>query len=131
MLFGKRGFELVQSCNYFSSGGLQIQLNLVGMEDVRFAEWCNSCKLNENFDLVRHGLKSSKGRYHLLKENDIFIMPSKHIGEGHNIFVTEAMMFGKVIAATRQGFLDEILSEKPHISLMRCHHIVYLMCYSR
>jgi len=114
---GKGVFELVRGCMLAAERGLRIRLSLVGHEHPSFAQWLDEKTLPEGLDLRRTGLQPHDAVLDLYREHDIFCLPSRHPGEGHNNATNEAMMLGLCILVTRHGFLDSILDEDTAIFL--------------
>lgn len=105
-------WQTVLACNEIAKKGINIKLTLVGNEHPDMTlKLGNLTDLHLNFELVRTGAASRSEIMSLLKNSDIFCMPSRYPGEGHSNAVNEAMMWGLVIICTRQGFLETILGE--------------------
>jgi len=52
-----------------------------------------------------------------LLASDVFFLPTKHSGEGHNNATNEALMSGCLVVTTRHGFMGDILSNDTAIFL--------------
>ncbi len=105
-------WQTVLACNEIAKKGIGIKLTLVGNEHPDMAlKLDNLTDLHANFELVRIEAINRSEIMSLLKNSDIFCMPSHYPGEGHSNAVNEAMMWGLVIICTRQGFLETILGE--------------------
>jgi glycosyltransferase involved in cell wall biosynthesis len=105
---GKGVFELVQGCE-LASRVVRIDLTLVGEEHPEFTTWIDERLFNGNLRVVRHGSLPHEDILALYSENDIYLYPTRHGGEGHNNTINEAMMNGMVIATTQHGFNEEVL----------------------
>ena len=114
---GKGVFELVRGCMVAAERGVPVQLSLVGHEDPPFTRWLDAQPIPPGLDLRRLGLKPHDAVLDLYRAHDIFCLPSRHPGEGHNNATNEAMMLGLCILVTRHGFLDSILDEASAIFL--------------
>ena len=108
---GKGVYELVEGCNLAAISGVKISLTLVGEEEGSFADWLDQLQIHTNLTLSRLGKQSHEKALEILNEADVFCLPSKHTGEGHNNSVNEAMMLGKCLIISQAGFLRDILSE--------------------
>lgn len=107
---GKGVFELVQGCE-LASQVVGIDLTFVGQEHPQFTRWMDGRLFNGNLRVVRHGRLPHEDILALYSENDIYLYPTRHAGEGHNNTINEAMMHGMVIATTQHGFNAEVLTQ--------------------
>lgn len=110
--YEKKGvYELVKGCRLAASRDLRILLSLVGEQSVDFQKWLSST-LPENplsLTLESRGSLSHESVLAAYRTHDIFCLPTRHPGEGHNNTINEAMMMGLVIICTRRGFLESVL----------------------
>jgi glycosyltransferase involved in cell wall biosynthesis len=117
---GKGVFELVEGCRIFVNNGFSVLLTLAGEKDPAFAEWLSSLHLPEELFIKTTGKVSRTELKTILEKTDLYCLPSRHIGEGHNNSVNEALMHGCIVITTRCGFLGDILSDKECIFLEAC-----------
>ncbi|MBC8392240.1 MAG: glycosyltransferase family 4 protein [Deltaproteobacteria bacterium] len=109
---GKGVFELVEGCNLAAAGGVKIKLQLVGYESQEFTEWVDTLDVDENLQISRMGRKEHQDVLKIINENDIFCLPSRHYGEGHNNSLNEAMMYGRCLLVSKAGFICDVVSVK-------------------
>ncbi|MGF1853520.1 glycosyltransferase [Vibrio satsumensis] len=111
---GKGVFELIIGLNDFckKNKDRKLILNLVGEHSPSFSDFLSNTELEDNFNLSSHGKLSHDKVLKVLSANSAFILPSKHVGEGHNNSINEAMMLNIPILSTRQGFLGDILNDR-------------------
>lgn len=107
---GKGVHELVEGCISAAKSGLAVSLTLAGAEAEDFAQWADGLEICENLSFTRAGKLSHAEILDLLGQTDLFCLPTRHPGEGHNNSVNEAMMMGCCVAVTRHGFLEDILT---------------------
>lgn len=112
---GKGVFELVKALNKLSQRGVRIELDLLGHESHEFSTFMNRANLNSNLKVIRHGKSSHDKVLAVMSRANIFCLPTRHPGEGHNNSVNEAMMLGLPIICTRHGFLVDVLGENAAI----------------
>ncbi|MCS6095022.1 glycosyltransferase family 4 protein [Shewanella baltica] len=106
---GKGVFDLVLGSTEFQKkNNVAIELHLVGHESDEFKTFIESsdCKIN----VIRHGKQEHDQVLAILRSCHLFCLPTRHLGEGHNNSVNEAMMCHKPIICTKNGFLTDILS---------------------
>lgn len=109
--FADKGvFELVEGCN-IAAIHTSVVLTLIGKEHPDFATWLDQFPTNEKFKINRMGRQSHDVALSHYRTNDIYCYPTRHIGEGHNNSINEAMMYGMVIVTTRQGFMESVLGD--------------------
>lgn len=112
---GKGVFELVEALDKLSQRGVQIELDLLGHESHEFSTFMNRANLNYNLKVIRHGKSSHDKVLAVMSRANVFCLPTRHPGEGHNNSVNEAMMLGLPIICTRHGFLVDVLGENAAI----------------
>lgn len=106
---GKGIFDLVSSADKFQrENNVVVELNIVGHESDEFKAFIESSNLIIN--LIRHGKQEHSQVLNILKSSHLFCLPTRHLGEGHNNSVNEAMMCHKPIVCTKNGFLPDILA---------------------
>lgn len=103
-------FELVEACEKVASA-FPVRLTMVGKEHPEFAAFLDQRRGVNNFSIVRKGLLSHKEVAEQYLQNDVYCYPTRHIGEGHNNTITEAMMYGMVVISTPIGFIGDIVQE--------------------
>jgi glycosyltransferase involved in cell wall biosynthesis len=108
---GKGVFELVDGCALAAQNNVCVNLTLVGAESPQFSEYLDNYSLPNGLQISRHGTLEFADVQLLLAVQDIFCLPTRHIGEGHPNVITEAMAHGLVIVTTRHGFIAELLDE--------------------
>lgn len=109
---GKGIKELINGCNLFAKEENQVELTLVGQVDPEIENYLNTFLKSIFFKIDTKGkLKHSDVLLEFTK-NDIYCYPTKHIGEGHNNTINEALMYGMVICATNAGFIGDFLNEE-------------------
>ncbi len=108
---GKGVSELVQGCCDAARLGNAIRLRLAGAESEDFAAWVATIEIPSGLVLERLGKVSHDQVLDSMQDSDLFCMPSRHPGEGHNNSVNEALMVGCCVAMTRHGFLGDILTD--------------------
>lgn len=107
---GKGVLELVRGCELAAEKGLSVELTLVGEEAPEFTQWLDSLlEASLTVNMNRLGRVHHDRALSVYQENDVFCMPTRHAGEGHNNSINEAMMMGMVIVCTRHGFLESVL----------------------
>lgn len=109
---GKGVFELVEGCAKAAKENVPITLTLVGREHPDFANWLDNFLLkftNDLFAVQRLGAQPHDVIISTLQEADVFLMPTRHPGEGHTNAVNEALMMGCCVVASRHGFLADVL----------------------
>lgn len=107
---GKGVFELLRGCARAArSGGVSIHLQFVGEEEPDFSDFADRFELPPTLRVTRHGRQPHRDVLAFMLASDIYCYPSRHLGEGHNNSINEAMMSGNIILATRAGFLADIL----------------------
>lgn len=107
-------FELIRGCKLAAENGLSVELTLVGEEARDFTRWLDSLLATGEvlpFNVRRLGRVDHDTALLTYYENDVFVLPTRHPGEGHNNSINEAMMMGLVIVTTRHGFLESVLGE--------------------
>ena len=108
---GKGIFELVEGLNIVANKGIDIELNIIGHESEEFKEFLGHFELSEKFTINRFGKQSHDKVLDILKRSDLFYLPSKHKGEGHNNSINEAMMLNIPIICSKQGFSYHLLKD--------------------
>lgn len=108
---GKGVFDLVKEANVFCQLERKVELNFVGHESSEFVGFLSTIQLDKNLSIIRHGKKKHEEVLEILNTADVFCLPTKHKGEGHNNSINEAMMLGIPIICTRHGFLEDVLSD--------------------
>jgi len=109
---GKGVFELVTGCKQAADKGLRVELTLAGEEDLAFTRWLDALSISGlPFKINRLGRLDHDKILSVYQQNDVFVLPTRHSGEGHNNSINEAMMMGLVIVSTRHGFLESVLGE--------------------
>jgi glycosyltransferase involved in cell wall biosynthesis len=103
--------SLLEGCALAAASGLRIMVTLIGEEAPAFKAFADRFALAPSMTLRRLGRRPHAEVRTAMKEHDIYCYPSTHSGEGHNNSINEAMMWGMVIVATRQGFMADVLSE--------------------
>jgi len=107
---GKGVFELVEGCKRAVEAGCAVDLYLVGEQAAPFESWLKEQSVPASLTIHSVGrVEHSEVLNHMMK-SDIFCLPSKHSGEGHNNSINEAMMCGCLVLSTRHGFLGDILN---------------------
>jgi glycosyltransferase involved in cell wall biosynthesis len=107
---GKGIFEVIKAINC-DRIKFDVQLEIIGAESSDFTTWFQKYNLNKNVNIIRHGPKSHDFVLDRMKDNFIYIYPSRHPGEGHNNTINEAMMNSMIIISSKAGFLEDILSD--------------------
>jgi glycosyltransferase involved in cell wall biosynthesis len=100
---------------------IDISLTLVGSIDKRYERYLHN-KYKDLFTdniVIYKGLKDLGSLYSEMKKCDIFIMPSKHYGEGHSNAVNEAMYAALPLIVSNQGFLPDIVDASNAVVLER------------
>lgn len=109
---GKGVYELVEGVNIASKMGVSLSLTLLGKESKNFSKWVDCFESNESGCVIqRKGRVSHDVVMRQMAQNDVFIIPSRHSGEGHNNSINEAMISGMVVAVTDHGFLEDVVGE--------------------
>ena len=108
---GKGVFELVEGCARAARKGLSVRLTLVGAESPEFTAYLDAYAPPAGLRIARCGTLEFDAVQSMLAAHDIFCFPTRHVGEGHPNVITEAMAHALVIAATRHGFITELLDE--------------------
>lgn len=106
---GKGVFEMIDGCELAQSQGLDIELTMIGSEAEDFKEWLDAKEVS--FTLNRLGRRSHDEVLQGYNDSDLFLLPSRHKGEGHNNALNEAMMMGCIIVTTRHGFMASVLGD--------------------
>lgn len=106
---GKGVFELLKQLNEFSKTYCEVELNLVGQESDDFSSFVDNYEFSTQFKVIRHGKKEHEEVLDILATSNVFCLPTRHKGEGHNNSINEAMMLGIPIICTRHGFLEDVL----------------------
>ena len=107
---GKGVFELVNAAAECLRSGMPLELTLAGQEHPDFTKYADAMVARHpDLKLTRLGLVGHDVALTCLSESDVFCLASSHEGEGHSNVINEAMMMGRVIVSTRQGFLGSIL----------------------
>jgi glycosyltransferase involved in cell wall biosynthesis len=106
---GKGVYELIEGLNIAAASGQEIILTIIGDEDNEFKNWLNNLPLNINLKVHRLGKQPHEIVLQQMADNDVYVYPSKHLGEGHNNSINEAMMNNMVIVSSKAGFLEAIL----------------------
>jgi len=107
--FGKGIFELVNGLDNLDLNKRKVELHIVGHESEEFSSFLKDKKLN--YKIIRYGKLEHKDVLKVLECSDLFCLPTKHSGEGHNNSVNEAMMLKIPIMCTKHGFLYDILKD--------------------
>ncbi len=101
--------DLISAVNHLNSMGINCHLNLYGSVDDSFD--INIC-INENIEYQGTiNLIDSFDDYDKLRKEDIFVFPTKWIGEGFAGVIIDAMSIGKPIIATRHNVNGQIVEE--------------------
>lgn len=109
---GKGVFQLLDAVAQCAEQRIPIRLTLGGQDHPEFAAYADKrLEANPDLKVQRLGLLEHDKALDCIKQNDVFCLASAHPGEGHSNVLNEAMMLGRVIVATRHGFLGEILDE--------------------
>ena len=109
---GKGVFELVEGCQMAATGGMRVELTLVGQEHEYFTRFLDSQNASGlSITVNRMGTMEHDEVLALYETHDVFCMPTRHRGEGHTNTINEAMMMGMVIVSTRHGFLERVLAD--------------------
>ena len=108
---GKGVFELVEGCIAAAGQGVRLELILAGHHSDPFAEFLATQTPPEGLTITAPGRVEYTDVLAGLQGVDIFCLPTRHKGEGHNNSVNEAMMCGCLVLCTRHGFLGDILNE--------------------
>lgn len=114
---GKGTFELVEACTIAAKNGRRLRLVLAGHQSTRFESWLRRLPIPENLTIDSLGRQPREQILELFRSSDIFCLPTRHAGEGHNNSINEAMMMGTAIIATRHGFLGDILDDHKAVLL--------------
>ncbi|HRI19365.1 MAG TPA: glycosyltransferase family 4 protein [Panacibacter sp.] len=108
---GKGVYELVKGLNLAAEKGIKINLTLIGKESPDFKNWLNNFSANANLQINRMGVMPHQLVLQCMREQDIYLYPSRHPGEGHNNSINEAMMNNMVIVSSKIGFLTSVLAD--------------------
>jgi glycosyltransferase involved in cell wall biosynthesis len=111
---GKGVFELLDGAIDAAASGVPLELVLMGKETDDFRDFADRrCAALGALPLTvkRMGVQPHGAVLEAMRATDVFIMPSRHPGEGHTNAVNEAMAAGRALVATRHGFLPTVLSE--------------------
>ena len=106
---GKGIFELFNACRELSFRGKKIRLTIVGELHNDFKSYVEDNNSNLIFECK--GKLKHQEVLEQFKLNDVYCYPSKHLGEGHNNTINEALMNQMVICSTLNGFLGSFLNE--------------------
>lgn len=119
--YGKGVFELVRGLNNLNIDKYPVELHLVGQESDDFKKYLDEETFSYN--IVRHGKLEHQNVLNVLTDSDVFCLPTKHSGEGHNNSINEAMMLNVPIICTRHGFLEDVLSDNKAFFIEDLDHI--------
>ena len=108
---GKGVFHLVRALNEVAKNGIELKLTIAGNESSEFTNFMNHFVLNDNFELERCGQVNHDRILEEFSKSNVFCLPSKHIGEGHNNSINEALMNGICVVCTNHGFLSDIIED--------------------
>jgi glycosyltransferase involved in cell wall biosynthesis len=86
-----------------------IKVELIGAQSPRFSVWLKTLPGKKNIQIISHGRKPHDFVLEKMAECTYYVYPSRHIGEGHNNSINEAMMNSMVIIASKAGFLGNVL----------------------
>lgn len=107
---GKGIFDLVKSLQT-DKIKYKIELEIIGGESNEFTEWVDKLPSNPRVKIVRYGKQPHSFVLDRMKQNTIYLYPSRHSGEGHNNTINEAMMNSMIIISSNAGFLEDILKD--------------------
>lgn len=107
---GKGIRELVEGCEV-ASRLVPIALTIVGQEHPDVSRWMDKRPRYANLTIDRVGPQRHDIALGFYGRNDVYLYPTRHAGEGHNNTINEAMMHGMVIAVSKMGFLETVLSD--------------------
>jgi glycosyltransferase involved in cell wall biosynthesis len=111
--YEKKGvFDLVEGCNIASGNDIKIELSLIGKEEHSFSAYLNDFKSNLNLIIKRFGKQNFDFVQRKLCDNDIFIFPSFHPGEGHPNIINEAISAELALITAKVGTITEFLSDE-------------------
>jgi glycosyltransferase involved in cell wall biosynthesis len=110
---GKGIYELIEGLERALILGVPIELTIIGEESPEFTRWLDQFEIiKPAFQINRNGKSCHEDVMQAMSNHDVFFMPSKHYGEGHNNSINEAMLMGMVIVSTKNGFLDSVLNDE-------------------
>ncbi len=93
---------------YSVDGGGRIVQDLIAEQD--FINWLSAQKLDPWVQFC--GEIGGKEKIDLLKESDIFVLPTTYVNEGQPISIIEAMAFGAVIITTNHRAISDLVINK-------------------
>ena len=106
---GKGVYELLQAFEVLRDQGIRISLTFAGGMDDKFQIHATKSRYRDSLCLA--GKCKHETVINLMLDHDVYVYPSRHEGEGHNNSINEALMCGMVVCSTRNGFLNEFLSD--------------------
>ncbi len=111
---GKGIFEAIEALRS-KRLNVEIQFEIIGAESDAFSSWMKTVPDNPRVKIIRYGAKNHEFVLNKMKENAIYLYPSKHSGEGHNNTINEAMMNSMIIISSKAGFLEDVLSDSGYL----------------
>jgi glycosyltransferase involved in cell wall biosynthesis len=106
----KGACEIIEAMKLLVSGGYNVSLTIVGEVESRFKD--DLIRLGESMKLVTTGKLSHEEALSHMRKSHVYLYPSKHLGEGHNNSINEALMFGLIIITSLAGFTGDFLNGK-------------------
>ena len=87
-----------------------VHFSIIGGESDEFIDTLEHISFPSNITIDRMGIKSHSEVLEAMTNHDIYLYPSKHLGEGHNNTINEALMSEMIIISSKAGLLEEVLN---------------------
>jgi len=111
-------FDLLEAVKYIEESGVQYKLMIAGafMNDEQHSAKETEKKFNklisQNGNITYIGTVYGQEKFNLLKNSDLFILPTYYKMEAFPISILEAMRAGNAIVTTKHNYLPEVVSSK-------------------
>lgn len=102
--------DLLEATKYFDENNINYELNLAGNIEEEIKE--KVLIFLKNKKIIYNGVVSGNEKYRLLKNSNIFCLPTYYPVEGQPISILEAMGMGNVIVTTNQGGIKDIVKNR-------------------
>ena len=103
--------DLLNACLLLKEKGIQFNLNIAGSIEPNLSDEFNYYKELLSEEMTYYGLVKGEKKRKLLKNANIFCLPSYYPNEGQPISILEAMAMGCGIVTTNQGGISDIFKD--------------------
>lgn len=104
-------FDLVNGCVLADNSGVLIELTLIGHVSDEFSQFIREIDMPPSMKLNVCGVLDRDEIINIMKDQDVFLFPSLHPGEGHPNVINEAMANELIIITTKHGYISDVLDD--------------------